>query len=64
MSKQFLVHQTAYFTFKVEAENPEEAEFKASQLGYEDAWESYADHVDMNEIVECNDDGEKINAKI
>jgi hypothetical protein len=56
MEKEFLVHQTAYFTFKVKAKDKEEAELKASQLDYADAWESYADNVDMNDIIEFRED--------
>lgn len=50
------VTQTAYFTFRVEATTPEEAEELASQLGYDDAYESYADPVDLNDIVEVENE--------
>lgn len=55
-AKTYLVHQTAYFTWKVTADTPEEAELKASQLEYADAWESYADRVDMNDIKEIEEE--------
>lgn len=52
----YLVEQTAHFTWKVEADSPEEAEFKASQLDYDDAWESYAQPVDLNDVKICPED--------
>ena len=53
---EFLVTQTAYFTWKVEADTPEDAQALASQLGYEDAFESYADAVDPTNILEYVED--------
>ena len=55
MSKFYLVHQTAYFAFKVQANSPEEADMKSRQLDYNDAWESYADS--PSQIIECDEDG-------
>jgi len=49
---EFLVTQTAYFTWKVEANTPEDAQAIAAQLGYEDAFESYADAVNPADILE------------
>jgi hypothetical protein len=54
--KEYLVTQYATFTWKVTANTPEEAEHKASQLDYADAWESYADAVDINDIVEYKEE--------
>ena len=42
---EYLVTQTAHFTFKVEANSAEEAKKFASQLDYDDAWESCDDPV-------------------
>jgi len=50
--KTFDVTQTAYFTWRVEAETPEEAEALAADLGYDDAYYSGAEPVDLNDIVE------------
>lgn len=55
-AKTYLVNQTAHFTWKVTADTPEEAEFKASQLDYADAWESYAEPVDMNDVKETEEE--------
>jgi len=49
--KEYLVTQTAHFTFRVKASSAEEAEMLASQLDYDSAWESYAEPVDLNDIV-------------
>lgn len=56
MEKEFLVYQTAHFIWKVKAKDIMEAEFKASQLDYADAWESYADRVDTNDIKEFTEE--------
>ena len=53
---EFLVTQTAYFTWKVEANTPEEAVALSAQLGYDDAFESYAEDVKLNDVVEFIED--------
>jgi len=49
--KEYLVTQTAHFTFRVKASSAEEAEMLASQLDYDSAWESYAEPVKKEDIV-------------
>jgi len=48
---EYLVTQTAHFTFKVKANSAEEARELASQLDYDDAWESCDDPVNSNDVV-------------
>jgi hypothetical protein len=54
--KEYFVTQTVYFTWRVTAESPEEAENLASQLDYDSAWESYAEPVEPNNIVLVDED--------
>ena len=51
IKEEYLVTQTAHFTFRVKAESAEEAEMLASQLDYDSAWESYAEPVNPKDII-------------
>ena len=56
MSKEFLVTQTAYFTWKVTAMNEQDAIELVNQLGYEDAYSSCAEDIRLEDIEEYKED--------
>jgi hypothetical protein len=50
------VTQTVHFTFRVEADSPEQAEELSLQLGYDDAYESYAESIGEENVWEVSED--------
>ena len=55
MATEFLVTQTAYFTWKVTAMNEQDAIELVNQLGYEDAYSSCAEDIRLEDVEVFND---------